>query len=360
MMNRTRRKDVDLAEVCLNYFQELEKREKSFYLNNLEKDVEYCVQVDIKTRVNKNTLPSGWNCTFTSIPEPKTGMLVLVIVTALLIFLLIVLTMGIFCLYYTGFLCKLKEMPTALMFALWPDYVLTPNNMVLNQVTIISQPVKSRNCATMSHPSNGASNSEDEDGEEEDAANLYMDRNAELSSGRGSHQDSANASVNLGEDVRRDSGSFTKKQPAVLEEQQVESGHCEAEAMQVSFIHDGNQSGPQVRVMVQEEEMKTGTQDVSGDVNLFSVTFASMATCDEGEIEEEDDSENSSTDFLRIYTLKPLSQMDSQCEQDDPVSAPLMHPSEENFTESGYEGKCADSWMDYEEEEELSGYLTHK
>ncbi|MEQ2286167.1 hypothetical protein AMECASPLE_039425, partial [Ameca splendens] len=115
MMNRTRRKDVDLAKVCLNYFQELKKHEKSFYLKNLEKDVEYCVHVDIETRVNKNTLPSGWNCTFTSIPGPKTGMLVLVIVTALLIFLLIVLTMGIFCLYYTGFLCKLKEMPTALM-----------------------------------------------------------------------------------------------------------------------------------------------------------------------------------------------------------------------------------------------------
>uniref|UniRef100_A0A096MCZ9 Interferon alpha/beta receptor 2-like n=1 Tax=Poecilia formosa TaxID=48698 RepID=A0A096MCZ9_POEFO len=50
--------------------QELKAHNGSFILSNLEKDVEYCIQVLPKARVNENTQPSEWNCTFTSISEP--------------------------------------------------------------------------------------------------------------------------------------------------------------------------------------------------------------------------------------------------------------------------------------------------
>lgn len=249
---------------------------------------------------------------------------------------------------------------------MWPDYVLTPSTIDLNQIFIIPQTVKPRNCPTKSPSSTGEADSEDEDGDVEGAVNLYMDRNAELSSDGGSHQNSAATSGNPGEGAMRDCVGFAEKQPAEVEERLAEADQYEAKAAaaQLSFTHDGDQSGLQVPVMAQEEEeMK---MDFSGNVNLFSVTLASMTTCDEDEVEEDKDSGSSSTHFLRIYTLKPLSQTDSQSEQDDEISAPLTHPSEENFTTSGYEGKCAESWMDKdeeeeekEEEEELSGYLTN-
>ncbi|KAM4731515.1 uncharacterized protein FYW61_009522 [Anableps anableps] len=341
--------------------QEWREEKRIFNLSNLEKDVEYCVQVVTEIRVNDNVLPSEWKCVFTSIPEPQKEMLILVVVTAVLIFLLVFLTMGLFCLYYTGFLCKLKEMPIALMGVLWPGYVLTLNSMDIDQVTIIPQTVKTRNSPT-SPSSTGEANSEEEDGDEEEeegAVNLYMDRNAEFSSGGGSYQNSADNSGNINRDAMKDSGGFMETQPEEVESKQYET---KAEPVQVSFMHDEDQSGLQVQVTGQEEEIKLGTLEFSGDVNLFSVTLASMANCDEEEIEEDQDSGGSSIDFLRIYTLKPLSQIDSESEREDEKSAPLMHPSEENIPGSGHDGSCTVSWMEEEEEEEeeFSGYLTNK
>ncbi|KAM4560775.1 uncharacterized protein V3H82_014858 [Fundulus diaphanus] len=353
--------------------QELETREKSFNLTNLKRDVEYCVQVDTKTRTNRNTRQSEWNCTFTSVPEPGNGMLVLVFVTALLLFLLIVLTMAIVGLYYTGFLCKLKEMPKAVKFAQWPDHVFIPNSTAVDPVTIFSHTEKQRSWKEepstswwKAPPSTRRVSSEDEDcdeEEEDDAAKLYVNRNAELSSDRGSHQDSADASGSLGEDATKDSGCFMKKPPAEEEERRAASDPYEAkaESVQFSFFCDLDLSGLQVGATAQEEETSSETQDFSGDVNLFSVTLASMAAGDEGDTEEEQDSGNSSTDFLRIYSLKPVSQTDCQSDQDDRMSALLMHPSEESLTESGYGRRRADSWMNEAEGAGgLSGYLTNR
>uniref|UniRef100_A0A3B5BDS4 Interferon alpha and beta receptor subunit 2 n=1 Tax=Stegastes partitus TaxID=144197 RepID=A0A3B5BDS4_9TELE len=81
--------------------QDLETQNKSFTLRNLEKGVEYCVQVRLEILLNKNTEPSPWKCTFTSHVEHGN-------VTAILIFLFIALTIGASLLYYTGFLCKLQ------------------------------------------------------------------------------------------------------------------------------------------------------------------------------------------------------------------------------------------------------------
>lgn len=46
---------------------------RSFTLTNLHSGSEYCVQVHTLMRVNKNTKPSNWTCTFTSMLEANTG-----------------------------------------------------------------------------------------------------------------------------------------------------------------------------------------------------------------------------------------------------------------------------------------------
>ncbi|XP_014898750.1 cytokine receptor family member b1 [Poecilia latipinna] len=314
--------------------QELEIYNRSFKLSNLEKDVEYCIQVLPKARVNENTQPSEWNCTFASISEPDYGLLVLVVVTAVLISSLIALVMGILCLCYTGFLCKLKKMPANLMVVLRHSYVLTLSTTDINRVTIIPQTVKTRNCPAMSPSPSGDASSEDEDGDEEAAVKLYMNRKGELSTGGGSADSSGKVDVMKGDFM------------------EVESNQYEAKA-ETLFIYDKDQSGMEDST-TQQEEVKMETLEFSGDVNLFSVTLASIAACDEDEVEEDQDSGSSSMDFLRTYTLKPLSQMDSESKRDDG-----MRPSE-----SGQDGSCTESWIDEEEEEEeeeeFSGYLTNK
>ncbi|XP_054643442.1 cytokine receptor family member b1 isoform X2 [Dunckerocampus dactyliophorus] len=49
----------------------IETEEKSVTLPNLETAKEYCVQVQTKIAMNKNTEPSAWMCTYTSIAEPS-------------------------------------------------------------------------------------------------------------------------------------------------------------------------------------------------------------------------------------------------------------------------------------------------
>uniref|UniRef100_A0A096M3D5 Interferon alpha/beta receptor 2-like n=1 Tax=Poecilia formosa TaxID=48698 RepID=A0A096M3D5_POEFO len=306
--------------------QELKAHNGSFILSNLEKDVEYCIQVLPKARVNENTQPSEWNCTFTSISEPDYGELDRHnrFCSTVLISSLIALVMGILCLCYTGFLCKLKKMPANLMVVLRHSYVLTLSTTDINRVTIIPQTVKTRNCPAMSPSPSGDASSEDEDGDEEAAVKLYMNRKGELSTGGGSADSSGKVDVMKGDFM------------------EVESNQYEAKA-ETLFIYDKDQSGMEDST-TQQEEVKMETLEFSGDVNLFSVTLASIAACDEDEVEEDQDSGSSSMDFLRTYTLKPLSQMDSE--------------------KSGQDGSCTESWIDEEEEEEeeeeFSGYLTNK
>ncbi|XP_015226624.1 PREDICTED: interferon lambda receptor 1-like isoform X1 [Cyprinodon variegatus] len=322
----------------------------SFKLDKLEKGTEYCMQGHIMTRIIRNNPPSEWKCIFSSAPEPDNSMLVLVIAMVLLISLALLLSMGFFCLYYTGFLCKLKDLPAALMFGLLPEDAFGPKTVDMDQGTIFSQTVNLRNHPKATAPSTGEANSEDEDADEDYPGKLYVNRKTERSSYGGSQRDPEYHSGYLGKDARSSRG-FTAEPPAEAEEWQVESDHREQKA---GTVHDPDRSGLQVRVMTHhEEEMRTESQDLSGDVNLFSVTLASMATCDEGDPEEEQDSDSSSTDFLRIYTLN-RSQTDSQRERDEQESAPLMEPPTEVFPDSG----DADSWMD--EEEEMSGYLTNR
>ncbi|XP_013881256.1 interferon alpha/beta receptor 2 [Austrofundulus limnaeus] len=95
----------------------LETRNRSFILTNLERGAKFCVRIKIKTRLNPNTLLSNWSCTFSSPEEPDTEMLLTGVVSALLVFVPVVLTMVLLCLRYTGFICKRrKARPQALMF----------------------------------------------------------------------------------------------------------------------------------------------------------------------------------------------------------------------------------------------------
>ncbi|XP_008284272.1 interleukin-10 receptor subunit beta isoform X2 [Stegastes partitus] len=347
--------------------QDLETQNKSFTLRNLEKGVEYCVQVRLEILLNKNTEPSPWKCTFTSHVEHGNGPFVLGSVTAILIFLFIALTIGASLLYYTGFLCKLQTAePRALITALSPGYTLTPEKTTLDWISISSEMRKRRkyNLPTLL-PATGEANFEvsDDDEDDEDKLNVYMDIGAGLSSGETPCQDSSNVSG--------------KSKPAALRSSVMveaphtdfDQGEAKAEEAEVSLMHRSGETG--VQGQVEKEEMKevVEMQDLS-NVNLFSVTLAAFARDDEEQEDEEQSSGDSLTDFLKMPTQGHLLASDSkrtlnhtyaQTESDNntPFSLQTMHT---DIITTGYEGRCTDIWMQHEEdeEEEFSGYLGHR
>lgn len=222
--------------------------------------------------------------------------------------------------------------------------ILDPDRTTSDQILITADP---RNLRNPKHPSvsrlsTGNANSEEEDDEEEDnRINLYVNRAAELSSGQSSHRESGPVRGHL------------KDNPAAeeIEDPQVEPDQYESNTERVCFIPEGGRqtgvqepnTGQEKPNTSQEEEI----QDICGDVNLFSVTLASLAPC----YEEEDT--NSFTDLLKEHRLNSRNEGDSETVQNYQTFGKDL---------SEFSRRPADPCIqpEEEEEEEFSAYLTHR
>ncbi|XP_041807391.1 cytokine receptor family member b1 isoform X2 [Chelmon rostratus] len=337
---------------------------KSFTLTNLQEGTEYCVQVEAKLLHNKCTKPSAWVCTFTSVVEPSRGPAVVGAVAALLIFVFGALMTSMFCLYYTGFICKLKAtLPRVLVVALGQGLTLSPERTVPDRISVSPDMEKQRrhnNPAAPQPPTGGANSEEEEDEDEEDeeGINIYMNRAAELSSGESSCRNPGDMSGTPA--ASGDSGRFTEEARGP-EFEGADEDEAAAEGAEVSFSPERSQTGIQTHAtgeVVEEEEVF----DCSGNVNLFSVTLSALAACEE--------EEQNSRDFLKLSDQEPLLHRDSQTASDDQTA--------EDFTSTWYEGRRAvalsgclrtcDGGTQHEEEEEeeededeeeFSGYMKH-
>ncbi|XP_067373465.1 cytokine receptor family member b1 isoform X2 [Channa argus] len=385
----------------------LQTRKKSYTLDNLEKGREYCVNVEIEIRTNKNTLPSESKCIFTSV-ESRRDTAVLGAVSAVLILVIGFLMTSIYFLYYTGYLCKGQtSLPKALVYqpvqpvklntkgkqtgdqemihyqmALIQGYTMTPENIDSCLISISSEMENQRvhGNPTAQYPAMWQAISEEEEEEEEDdeEENVYMDRNANLSSSesscRGSFKRLGTSKLGISEDC----GSLTERPSATMEVPAakfdigvVHAGldQCEPEAEEatVSFLSERIQSGVQGHVISEEEEKMKEKVEVcenSGNVDLFSVTLATLTAA-----EEEDQSK---TDFLTVtdpthpsptVSGLTLSTTEYETESDHEMTVPTMQPTHQDFTETWYKGRHAEtqssSSEEEEEEEEFSGYMAH-
>ncbi|XP_074514288.1 cytokine receptor family member b1 isoform X2 [Sebastes fasciatus] len=358
---------------------------KSYTVNNLQPGTEYCVQVWTAINVNRNTEASAWNCTFTSIVAPSRDPYVLGAVGTLLPIVIGVLMTTMFCLYYTGFLCKLKETPRILREALIRGSTLTPERTIPDNISISAEMEKRRKHNNPTPATRGTNSDEEEEEDEEDEGeNVYMDRGAELSSAESSSQNSAGVSGNRKVAASGGSGSLTAVAEVPDTESEVEVTHggldhdeAKAKGEEVSFTPDGPVTG-EVVVVVGDEEVEEEVYESSGNINLFSITLAALAVCEEGEEDEEQNERDSLTDFLKVSDLQPLLPADSQTESDDWTTVALTLPTQEDFTVNGYEGRRTNTSSDYlktgddesqheetqeeeeeEEEEEFSGYMRH-
>ncbi|XP_078796352.1 uncharacterized protein LOC144988905 isoform X2 [Oryzias latipes] len=318
--------------------EKLEVSDKNFTLNNLEEGVEYCVAAEISGIAIKKTIRSNWSCAFSSPADSRTGAADVSSVVAPLVFLftLSLIVSGV--LLYTGFLCKLRvTKPSALMTHQTKEPILTPDETLLDPISItpgMSKQKKQLLRASLT----SSEDEEDQDDEEEGGVQLYFDRNAELSSGEPSELKSCRGS---GEGPVAAKDAFSSlKAPAEEDVHEDEEDDAEAVKEEGGITRNSSQSG------VQAEEEEEVMLDISCNVDLFSLTLASLAAADEDEEEE-------CGDFL-----DHLKQDDSQSPSEDQACVLLLHPAHAEETEDS----CAHIPLQSEEEEEedFSGYLGHR
>ncbi|KAA8588440.1 hypothetical protein FQN60_001634 [Etheostoma spectabile] len=350
---------------------------------------EYCVQVHTKITGNDHTTESAWNCAFTSSVEPREP--VEGAVAASLILAIGVLMSSLFCLHYTGYLCKLNALPRVLHDAVHLGHTLTPEKTTPDNISISAGVEKQRNFNNprTPQPATRDGNSDEEDEvEEEEEEHVYMDRDVELSSGESPCKSSVDVSGNSKVAASGGSGSLTGETEVQDTKLEVEVTHgCldqnedKAEGAKVSLMPEVSLL-PEVHVTVEEDEVKERVSESSGNINLFSVTLAALAVCEEGlEEEEEENTGDSLADFFSdVEPLLPadskwtLTHRDSQTESDDQTTVALMLHAQD-FTATGSEGRHAHSLScdgeheetqeeeeeeeEEDEEEEFSGYMRH-
>ncbi|KAM7407920.1 hypothetical protein PAMA_003601 [Pampus argenteus] len=342
----------------------IETRNKSVTLELLQKGQEYCVQVEAKCAANLNTEPSAWTCTFTSIVEPRRVGVVVGIAAALLLVVISLLVSFMLCLYYTGFICKLKEtLPRPLIVRdtiLVSGGIMTLERTIPVLITITSETDKQ---LPATRATSSGEEEEEDDEEEEEEGKAYVNRFSGCSSSESSCRDSCDVlgSRTLAASVRL---------PSEVEEVDAEESDHEGLDQYKPFIPEVKRHVTGEEEKEEEEEEEEDMKEVchsSGNINLFSVTLAALAV---GEEEEEE----TTKDFLKLSDMEPLmltrskrtlSHTDSQTKSDDKTLTP---PTPEDFNERGYEDrrghtssgclKASDGeTQEEEEEEESSGYM---
>ncbi|XP_024661116.2 uncharacterized protein LOC105940716 [Maylandia zebra] len=330
--------------------QTLETENKSFTLENVKKGAEYCIEVKLNTR-ELNHEPSAWKCTFTTAVDQQRGLTLGLVIGVPMVAIFIV-TSCLLLLFYTGVICKLKEtVPRALITALTKGYVLAPQPTVPDPISVTSETGEHNN-----HTTSPSANIDDVS-EDDDDGN-YVNRAVDLSSGESCccEELSGNMSTNSEPTAALDAGSsrlFAKVKvtalPAESDEGQVET---EVEGAQLCLVKERSRSG--VWGQSQDEEVTKSKEDkevrdISGNVNLFSVTLASMAA--------RDGDEEDVTGFLKESSLEGLPATDSQTESDH--LTPQVFPTHTDRTASRCEGNSTDTLTE-EEEEEFSPYLRNR
>ncbi|XP_058479377.1 cytokine receptor family member b1 [Solea solea] len=317
----------------------LTKKLNNIIISNLDTGVEYCVQVQTKIIVNKNTEPSAWKCIYTSIIEPHREPVVLGAGAALLILVLGGLTACIFCLHYTGFLCTLKTLPRAIIIVS-KGYILTPDGTTPDPISISSEMVKQRsqNISTILHTAS-EDEEEEEEVEEEAGGEIidYMDRDAQLSLRQSLCWSSSTVTEKSEPAASGESGSLRERLIAVEAEFDggvTHGGQDEDEAS--AFMPKETQTEVQVGEEEQEEKRQNDNMfDSASNVNLFSVTIAALSV---GEEDEQNKRELLSNLVKQTETQKQaLSNTDSQSD-----TAASVQSSNEDCTKSWYENNDTD------------------
>ncbi|XP_051938986.1 cytokine receptor family member b1 isoform X2 [Hippocampus zosterae] len=333
---------------------------RSVKINNLEKGKQYCVQIQTEITMNKNTEPSTWVCTTTSIAELD-RVPVLGITLGLLICCIGTLMTLTYCLYYTGFLCKLQAtLPRALITVLMHAKSLPVEETSPDLISVCSDTFKQKYpIITSLCPTPRITCSDEEVGEEEDeneGSNFYINRDGEKLSRESSCHDSCN--------VLRTSLTAKSRAEADISDISSETVPAKRDQLKTGVEKDTFLSRwPEMEVKEQlifelEEEMDEKTINMSENVNLSSVTLTATAIHEKGQVNSED----AHADSLRLSEWEPLmlaATKQSLLHTDMPTDSDDLTSTECTcFGETNYERGCDDlETQDKLREEQFLGYM---
>ncbi|XP_052004920.1 cytokine receptor family member b1 [Xyrauchen texanus] len=265
-----------------------------YELQNLQAGTQYCVSVLPQINVNRNTLPSAWQCEYTSKEEPR-GVVYLVswsLGAAVSGLFVLVLAVG---LVYTGSVCKIKSpLPKALINVakahyLHPEQTLT-EYVSLPDVQLMSKsknnPTKNNQALNVQQDSQEEKNAHKTDTDDEDD---YDDENEEAScTYMGCVLDHSGLKINNSEEnsLHVRSGVCHTEDQADLDVGVTNPSQQQCEEEVISEVSAERTRPPEVKLSRQQsEESADASGDSSGNVNLFSVTLSALVPQeDEGEL----------------------------------------------------------------------------
>ncbi|XP_030642240.1 cytokine receptor family member b1 [Chanos chanos] len=294
------------------------KSDTTFNLTNLQPGQNYCVRVFPESSSNKNMIPSKWQCSLTSVIQPRklaflVGWVFGIVLTGLCF---IALFGG---LVYTGILCKPKQvLPTALR-CIVHSYYLCPEPIQVKPVFEVdvkqsanpSKPApgkslcqraggKDKDCRQV-----GDDDDDDDDDDEEEVENCgYMDTEARSSStGTGSSSSREYRSTNFPEEAAENSGSCISADASdssvkvscnTPEWRDHLQDLCLSEVKvnkeEPVPIPDRDKLNDHQPAELDEEQFKeTEEEKFSTNVNLFSVTLGALKRDREAGTEEDED-----------------------------------------------------------------------
>lgn len=205
-------------------------------------------------------------------------------------------------------------------------YTLTPERTIPDLVSIISEMETQRkhNNPTVPRPATGGANSEEDDEEEEEeGVNIYLNKASDFFSGEISCKDSGNMSGGRTLAVEAEPTS------------QIVQVTCEDGANNGPNMNGSREAQTAVQGHVGEEE----EEESSENVDLFSVTLAALAVCEE----EEQHAEDCQTSSSGLSSQEPLLPTESEsCDQT-----------------AGEDMAEAETQQEDEDDEEFSAYIRH-
>ncbi|XP_058642537.1 cytokine receptor family member b1 isoform X2 [Onychostoma macrolepis] len=284
-----------------NEANQISTSSKQYVLQNLQPGNQYCVKVLPQINSNHNTQPSAWQCEYTSKEEPR-GMLYLMswsLGATMSGLGVLVLALS---LVYTGSICKPKTpLPKSLSFFLIQGnitevYYLNPEQTLPESVSQLisaskNHPTENNNPLNAEEDPESKQNEDEEnyvnkadtEDEEEDEDNCnYMDCVTD-SSGWETNNSEEKAIVSI-LNLHTSSVIYHTKEVAM---EQIHHDEFDCKKQFVLDMSEDRSSHLEVKIAELESKgNQDGIVDVSGNINLFSVTLRALRP--ENDLDEEE------------------------------------------------------------------------
>ncbi|KAK2905438.1 hypothetical protein Q8A67_007237 [Cirrhinus molitorella] len=268
---------------------------KQYVLQNLQPGDQYCVRVLPQINSNHNTQPSAWQCEYTSKEEPR-GMFYIMswsLGAAVSCLGGLVLALS---LVYTGSVCKPKTRLPKSLSNITEAYFLNPEKTLSESVSLTEPQFV---CVSKNHPTENNPQNVEEDpdskqhADEENYVNKADTEDEEEDEGNCNYMDCVIENIGWDTKTREEKASLTLHNSSgiyytrevAMEQIHHDEFECKKELI-LDMSEDRNGHQEVKNTPLESKWNQGGSADVSGNINLFSVTLRALGPEDDLDEEE--------------------------------------------------------------------------